>query len=31
MDEKEAKQMRISAPTAEDFLLVGKNIQNKAG
>jgi hypothetical protein len=31
MDENEAKRKRISAPTAQDFLLVGKNIQNKAG
>ena len=31
MDESETKQKRMSKPTARDFLLGGKDIQNKAG
>ena len=31
MDKNEAKRKGFFAPTAQEFLLVGKNIQNKVG
>ena len=31
MEETEGKRMRMTDPTATDFLLAGKDIQNKAG
>jgi hypothetical protein len=31
MNENDPKRKRMTDPTAVDFLLVGKDIQNKAG